>query len=220
MANVVINAELVKKYKDKASGIATSVNGTDLIGLIDLRPITYEKQSRHIAGVKYDKNKKTIYLTDSKYGDSKNIGIFCTTYNLEVVRGKTLIREEISNSYELASVAAKMEVGGYSNYENGEEVPVRKVSLKIIVVTDPVKAILRNSKGILFVCDFKSGKWYTMPPGKTEAELYIMSGRDLNITNLFKFSFPVPGLDRGLYENIKALETRKLDIKKHILENV
>ncbi len=220
MANVVVNADLVKRYSDKLSGIASSVNGVDIVGVVDTRPITYEGQSRHICGVKYDKNKKTIYLTNSDMGDSKNIGIFVTTYDLEVIQGKALVREELSNSYDLSSIAAKHENGGYSQYQEAEEVPARKVNLKIVVVTDPSRVVLRNSKGVLFVCDFKVGQWFTMAPGKTESELYRMTGRDLSVASLFKFDFSVPGLDRGLYENVEALETGILDIGKHIDENV
>lgn len=220
MANVVINAELVKRYTDKVSGIASSVSGTEIVGVLDTRPITYDETSRHICGVKYDKNKKTIYMTDTDMGDSKNIGIFVTTYDLEVVQGRALIREEISNSYELSSVAAKLEGGGYAEYKDEIEIPAKKVNLRIVVVTDPSRVVLRNSKGVLFVCDFKAGKWFTMAPGKSESELYRMTGRDLSVTSLFKFSFPVPGLDRNLYDNIQAMESGKLDKQKHINENV
>jgi len=220
MANVVINAEIVKHFEDKVSGIAASVNGSEIVGLIDTRNIKYGPQSRHICGIRYDKNKSTIYMTDDHVGDSKNIGIFVTTYDLEVVQGRVLVRDELKDSYELSSIAAKYEIGGYSEYGESEEVPAKKVTLKMVVVTDSTRVVLRNGKGVLFVCDFKSGKWYTMAPGKSESELYKMSGRDLSVTTMFRFSFPVPGLDRGLYENISAMETGTIDKNKHINDNV
>lgn len=220
MANVVINAGLNKRYKNKSSGIASAVSGNKIIGLIDTRNIIYEDKSRHICGVKYDANKQTIYMTDTDKSDSKNIGIFVTTYDLEVVIGQVIIRESIGNSYELSGIASKHEIGGYDHYKDFDEVSCAKVSLKIIVATAKDKLVLRNSKGVLFVCDFKSGKWYTMAPGQTEGSLYKMTGRDLSIASLFKFSFPVPSLDRALYENVSAMETGKLDQRKHILENV
>jgi len=225
MANIVLNAAVSKFYKDKASGIASALRGKSIIGFMDVRPVKYKNKTKHIAGLKYDKNERTFFLTSPKKSDSVNIGVFISTYDLEIVHGKVMAKEEMRDVYELPSVAAKFERGGYDDdiKESGgrdAEVFPRKVSLKIIIATASDKLILRNSKGFIFTCDFKDGRWYTLRPGTKKATIYNMRTDDLLSSQVFKDSLPFPALDRKIYENKSMLEFEDFDIDEHIKNNV
>ena len=113
MANIVINAEVSKIYKNESSGIASGIRGKSLVGLMDVRPIRYKNKSKHIAGLKYDESKRMFYMTTPEKGDGVNIGIFVTTYDTELIEGKILAREVISDIFEVSSVAEKFHIGGY-----------------------------------------------------------------------------------------------------------
>ncbi len=225
MANIVINAAVSKHYKDKASGIASALRGKSIIGFMDVRPVKYKDKTKHIAGLRYDKNERTFFLTSPKKSDAVNIGVFISTYDVDLVQGKIMAKEELRDVYELPSVSAKFERGGYKEQlrdAKGEtaEVFPKKVSLKIIVATATDKLILRNSEGFLFTCDFKEGKWYTLRPGTKQATIYNMKSDDLAGASVFKASLPFPALDRKIFENKSMLEFENFDLEKHIIENV
>lgn len=225
MANIVINAAVSKIYKDKASGIASALRGKSIIGFMDVRPVKYTNKTKHIAGLKYDKNERTFFLTSPKRADAVNIGVFISTYDLEIVHGKIMAKEELRDVYELPSVSAKFERGGYaedvkgSKYGTAQVFP-KKVNLKIIVATASDKLVLRNEKGFMFTCDFKDGRWYTLRPGTKKATIYNMNTDDLESANIFKDSLPFPALDRNIFDNKSMLEFEDFDLDKHINENV
>jgi hypothetical protein len=224
MANIVLNAAVSKFYKEKASGIASALRGKSIIGFMDVRPVKYTKKTKHIAGLKYDKNERTFFLTSPKKADAVNIGVFISTYDMEIVHGKIMAKEELRDVYELPSVAAKFESGGYDDEldktKRDTEVFPKKVSLKIIIATSSDKLILRNSEGFIFTCDFKDGRWYTLRPGTKKATIYNMQTDDLISATVFKDSLPFPALDRKIYENKSMVEFEDFDIDKHIKENV
>jgi hypothetical protein len=228
MANIVINADVSKLFKNEASGIASGIRGKNMVGLIDVRPIRYKNKSRHIAGLKYDESKRVFYMTTPEKGDGVNLGIFITTYDIELVEGKILAREVIDDIYEVSSVAEKYTVGGYDDVlerakkkkEVNPEIFPRKVDLQIIVATAPKKISLRNSKGFIFTCDFASGKWYVLRPGTKKAVIYKMNEMDFNAANVFREQLPFPALDRKIYDNKTLLESGEFSLKKHILTNV
>ena len=225
MANIVLNAAVSKMYKNKASGIASALRGKSIIGFMDVRPVKYSNKTKHIAGLKYDKNERTFFLTSPKKADSVNIGVFISTYDLELIHGKIMAKEELRDVYELPSVSAKFERGGYaddiadSKSETVEVFP-KKVNLKIIIATATDKLVLRNSKGFLFTCDFKDGRWYTLRPGTKKATIYNMKTDDLVSASIFKGSLPFPALDRKIFDNKSMLEFEDFDLDKHIQENV
>jgi len=225
MANIVINAAVSKVYKDKASGIASALRGKSVIGFMDVRPVKYTNKTKHIAGLKYDKNARTFFLTSPKKADAVNIGVFISTYDVELVSGKILAKEELRDVYELPSVSAKFERGGYdkeiAKSKTGiAEVFPKKVNLKIVVGTASDKLVLRNSKGFIFTCDFLNGKWYTLRPGTKKATIYNMKTDDFESANVFRASLPFPALDRKIFDNKSMLEFENFDLDKHIKENV
>jgi len=226
MANIVINAGVSKIYKNKASGIASALKGKSIIGFMDVRPVKYKNKTKHIAGLRYDKNERTFFLTSPKRADAVNIGVFISTYDLELVHGKIMAKEELRDVYELPSVSAKFERGGYDKEmeaapgERTVNVQPKKVNLKIIVATATDRLILRNSKGFIFTCDFKDGKWYTLRPGTKKATIYNMKTDDLESASVFRDSLPFPALDRKLFDNSSMLEFEDFDMDKHIKENV
>jgi len=225
MANIVLNAAVSKMYKNKASGIASALRGKSIIGFMDVRPVKYSNKTKHIAGLKYDKNERTFFLTSPKKADSVNIGVFISTYDLELIHGKIMAKEELRDVYELPSVSAKFERGGYADDIAGSksgtaEVFPKKVNLKIIIATATDKLVLRNSKGFLFTCDFKDGRWYTLRPGTKKATIYNMKTDDLVSASIFKGSLPFPALDRKIFDNKSMLEFEDFDLDKHIQENV
>lgn len=226
MANIVLNARVSKMYKDKASGIASALRGKNVIGFMDVRPVMYKNKSKHIAGLKYDKSERTFFLTSPKKADAVNIGIFITTYDMEVVSGKIMAMEELSDVYELPSVSAKLEQGGYDKAfaENKKsetlKIHPKKVNMKIYVATASDKLILRNSEGFMFTCNFKDGRWYVLRPGTTQHAIYNMKTDDLAMATMFKDSLPFPALDRKMFSNKSAIEFDDFDLEKHINENV
>ena len=223
MANIVINAAVSKIYKDKASGVTTALRGKSIIGLMDVRPVVYKDKTRHVAGLKYDQGQRTFFLTTPTKADSVNIGVFISTYDVEVLQGKMLAKEELKDVYELPSVSAKFERGGYKDAQGGKLVEVfpKKVNLNILILTGKESITLRNSKGFILTCDFKNGKWMTLRPGTTLPMIYNMSETDKDLENLLKVDLPFPALDRNIYDNMKEMEERgDIDIEKHILENV
>jgi len=225
MANIVINAALSKVYADKAAGVASALRGKNIIGIMDVRPVKYTDKTRHIAGFKYDKNKRMFFLTSPKKADDVNIGIFVSTYDVEVVEGRVLAKEELTEVYELPSVAFKYEIGGYKDEiekagKSLAEIHPKKVDLKILVITAPSRAVVRNEKGFTFVCDFKSGRWYTMRPGTTKMEAYSLRDDELLNKAVFKKELPFPALDRKLYDDSSVFEYDKFNIEKHVLSNV
>ena len=225
MANIVINAAVSKIYKDKASGIASALRGKSIIGFMDVRPVKYKNKTKHIAGLKYDKNARTFFLTSPKKSDAVNIGIFISTYDLEIVHGKVMAKEELSDVYELPSVSAKFDMGGYADdikksKDSSANIFPKKVNLKIIIATATDKLILRNSKGFLFTCDFKYGRWYTLRPGTKQSTIYNMREDDLLSASVFRDSLPFPALDRKIFDNSSMLEFENFDLDKHIINNV
>jgi hypothetical protein len=204
------------------SGITAALRGKSIIGLMDVRPIKYKNKSSHIAGLKYDEGQKTFFLTTPTKADSVNIGIFVSTYDIEVIHGKILAKEELTDVYELPSVSAKYERGGY-DVEKGDikEVFPKKVDVRILVLTSPDTIVIRNSKGFVYTCDFKVGKWFVMRPGTTLPSIYNMKDSDKIANNLLKVSLPFPALDRNIFNNKSSLEYGKeIDVEKHILDNV
>ena len=222
MANIVINAELTKVYKDRVSGITAALRGKSIIGLMDVRPVKYKNKSRHIAGLKYDEGKRTFFLTTPKKADDVNIGIFVSTYDVEVVHGKILAKEELTDVYELPSVSAKYERGGYDVDEGDiKEVFPRKVDVRILVMTSPDTIVVKNSEGFVYTCDFKLGKWFVLRPGTSLPHIYNMKDSDKMANNLLKVSLPFPALDRNIFDNKSAIEYGKeIDVEKHIMDNV
>jgi len=224
MANIVINAAVSKVHKDKASGIATAIRDKNIVGFMDLRNVIYENQTRHIAGLKYDKNERMFYMVSPKKADDVNIGIFISTYDIELVHGKIMAKEELSDVYELPSVAEKMSRGGYkksldTTIQKRAEVFPKKVNLKILIATAKDKLVIRNKAGFLFTCDFKTGKWHTLRPGSKLQTIFMMESDDLNIQSIFKHSLPFPALDRGMFDK-ESNASETFDMTKHILDNV
>ena len=225
MANVVINAAVSKIYKDKASGIASALRGKNVIGFMDVRPVKYKNKTKHIAGLKYDKNERTFFLTSPKKADAVNIGIFITTYDMEMVEGKIMAKEELTDVYELPSVSAKLEQGGYDSIiaqskNSTTKINPKKVNMKIIIATATDKLVLKNSKGFLFLCDFNEGRWYTLRPGTKKAIIYNMKKDDLAMSSMFKDSLPFPALDRKMFDRKSTIEYDNFDLEKHINETV
>jgi len=228
MANIVINAGLTKIKKEAASGVAVALRGSTSVGFMDLRRIKYKNKTKHIAGLKYDRAKKMFFLTSPKKADDVNIGVFISTYDTEIVEGKVLGKEEITNIYEITSVGEKLHRGGYDEIledakerkEIYPEVFPKKVSLKILITSGKKKTIVKNSKGFMFTCDFETGKWYVTRPGSKVAELYKMSEFDLEVASLFKEQLPFPALDRKIYDSDSIIDYGKFDLTKHINETV
>ncbi len=227
MANIVINAAVSKMYKNKASGIATAIREKSVIGFMDVRNIEYHNKTRHIAGLKYDPAEKTFFLVSPKDGDNINIGIFISTYPVEIAKGSTgdigkiLQAIELDDVYELPSVSAKFEMNGYpSAKKEMVEVFPKKVSLRIVVVSGKKKVSLRNSKGFVFTCDFDSGKWYVLRPGTKKSEIFRMDKDDLTAHAIFRHDLPFPALDRKLFDKPGVIDYDTFDLKKHVLDNV
>jgi len=224
MANIVINASLSKYYKDKASGIATALRGKSIIGFMDVRNVEYKDKSKHIAGLRYDKNARMFFLTSPKKADNINIGVFISTYEISVKRGKILAKEDLTDVYELPSVGAKLERGGYAKEQAKAkgiaEVFPKKTRLFIYVLSSKDKIVINNSEGFVFTCDFKVGKWYTMRPGTKTSTIYNMRIQDQEAANIFKSALPFPALDRNLYKKTSDLEQQTFDLNKHVLAEV
>ena len=227
MANIVMNAAVSKIYEDKASGIATAIKEKSVIGFMDVRNITYQNKTRHIAGLKYDKREKTFFLTTPNHGDKTNLGIFISTYPVTIEhgvdsdRGKILQEVVLRDVYELPSVSAKFEIDGYEGAKNKMmEIFPKKVDFRILIVSGKKKVTLRNSKGILFTCDFDSGKWYVLRPGTSKSEIFRMDKHDMNISSIFRHDLPFPALDRKLFDKPGMIDFDTFDLKKHIIENV
>jgi len=228
MAKVIFNAQLSKKEKNIPSGIALTVKGRMDIGVIDNRKVTYENQHLFYVGVKWDDKKRLLMMTEEQMSSNKNIGIFISTYPIELVDGKLFIHEKFNVGVEVSSVCYKRDIGGYE--EGSDEVqPVtkglvainpKKVDIYLAVGTAKEKFIVKNKAGFYFVCDFKKNNWFTLRPGSSKIELYDYDG-NIAAKDILKEKLPFPGLDRKLYdEAVSELEYGNFDIKKHALKYV
>jgi len=228
MAKIILNAELSKTDKNYPGGIALSVKGRRDIGVLDTRKVTYKNQHVFYAGINWDENKQLLTIVDEIKKSNANIGVFVSTYPINLVKGKLLVNSHIEVGIEVSSVCYKRDIGGYEDPKEVVEVindglkviKPKNTSLYIAVVTDKDKAIIKNSAGFNFVCDFKKNNWFTLRPGATELELYDYNN-DIEKLDILKEKLPFPGLDRKLYdESINLLENRLFDLNKHVLKYV
>ena len=228
MAKIIMNAKLSKLKKEYPAGIMQSIKGRGDMGVIDKRRVTYKDTHVFYAGIKWDPNKRMLFLTEESSSNDINIGVFVSTYQTELIKGKMLINEQFESAKDISSIAYKFEINGYTKDSPDfiEElapgligIDAKNVRLNLVVVTDPKQVILKNSAGVYFVCDFNKNNWFTLKPGASDLELYDYE--NLEINDLVKDKLPFPALDRKMYdEAINLLESGRFDIKKHAIKYV
>jgi len=227
MAKIVLNASLSKYDKKMPSGIAGSVQGERNMGVLDMRETTYTDQHLFYAGLTYDKDKKILRIIDNNGDSNANLGVFISTYPIELVEGRMIINEYMEASYEISSICFKRDNDGYKKEEKENlifkglyEIKPKKVAFYVAVVTGKERTIIKNSQGFMFVCDFNKSNWFTLKPNSSKLDLYNYNG-DIEIKDLMRDKLPFPGLDRKLFdEEVSKLEEGNLDVVKHALKNV
>jgi len=228
MAKIIVNAKISKEDKNYPGGIALSVKGRRDIGVVDIRKTTYKDQHIFYAGINWNENKQLLSITDEIKKSNANIGVFVSTYPIQLVKGKMLVNTHIEVGTEISSVCFKRDIGGYNKEDEIVEVlehdlvviNPKKVSLYLAVGTAPDKLIIKNKEGFNFVCDFKKNNWFTLRPGASELEMYDYNN-DIEKLDLLKEKLPFPGLDRKLYdESVNLLENGRFDVKSHAIKYV